>query len=54
MDAIDTTIRDVTELGPALEAYAAAADEVVLRAIVPDDTVEAYVDFEWRTAPNPR
>lgn len=53
VDAIDTTIRDVTELGPALEAYTAAADEVVLRAIVPDDTVEAYVDFAWRTAPNP-
>lgn len=53
VDAIDTTIRDVTELGDALDAYTAAADEIVLRAIVPDDTVEAYVDFARRTAPNP-
>jgi alkanesulfonate monooxygenase SsuD/methylene tetrahydromethanopterin reductase-like flavin-dependent oxidoreductase (luciferase family) len=51
--AVDTTIRDVTELGDALEAYTAATDEVVLRAIVPDDTVEAYVDFVRRTAPSP-
>jgi len=54
VDAADTTIRDVTELWGALEAYAAAADEVVLRAIVPEDTVEAYVDFASRTAPAPR
>ncbi|MDQ1121579.1 LLM class flavin-dependent oxidoreductase [Microbacterium trichothecenolyticum] len=53
VDAADTTIRDVTELGDALEAYTAAADEVVLRAIVPEDTVAAYVDFAWRTAPSP-
>ncbi|MDT0118310.1 LLM class flavin-dependent oxidoreductase [Microbacterium sp. PRF11] len=53
VDAIDTTIRDVTELGAALDAYTAAADEVVLRAIVPDDTVEAYIDFARRTAPSP-
>jgi len=53
VDAADTTIRDVTELGDALEAYTAATDEVVLRAIVPEDTVEAYVDFAWRTAPAP-
>ena len=54
VDAADTTIRDVTELGDALEAYTAAADEVVLRAIVAEDTVEAYVDFARRTAPSPR
>ena len=54
VDAADTTIRDVTELGDALEAYTAATDEVVLRAIVPEDTVEAYVDFVRRTAPSPR
>jgi len=54
VEAIDTTIRDVTELGDALEAYTAAADEVVLRAIVPEDTVESYIDFAWRTAPAPR
>lgn len=53
VDAIDTTIRDVTELGDALDAYTAAADEVVLRAIVPEDTVAAYVDFARRAAPNP-
>lgn len=53
VDAIDTTIRDVTELGDALDAYTAAADEVVLRAIVAEDTVAAYVDFAWRTAPSP-
>jgi alkanesulfonate monooxygenase SsuD/methylene tetrahydromethanopterin reductase-like flavin-dependent oxidoreductase (luciferase family) len=53
VDAADTTIRDVTELGDGLEAYTAAADEVVLRAIVPDDTVEAYVEFVRRTAPSP-
>lgn len=53
VDAADTTIRDVTELGPALEAYAAAVDEVVLRAIVPDDTVAAYVEFVRRTGPTP-
>lgn len=53
VDATDTTIRDVTELGDALEAYTRAADEVVLRAIVPDDTVEAYIDFARRTAPSP-
>ena len=53
VDAADTTIRDVTELGDALEAYTAAADEVVLRAIVPEDTVEAYVEFARRTAPSP-
>lgn len=53
VDAADTTIRDVTELGDALVAYTAAADEVVLRAIVPEDTVEAYVDFARRTAPSP-
>lgn len=51
--AAETTIRDVTELGDALDAYTAATDEVVLRAIVPDDTVEAYIDFAWRTAPSP-
>ena len=53
VDAVDTTIRDATELGDALEAYTAAADEVVLRAIVPEDTVEAYVDFARRVAPGP-
>ncbi|MFJ4038170.1 LLM class flavin-dependent oxidoreductase [Microbacterium sp. NPDC090007] len=52
VDATDTTIRDVAELAPALEAYTAAADEVVLRAIVPDDTVTAYVDFARRVAPD--
>ncbi|MCI9856965.1 LLM class flavin-dependent oxidoreductase [Microbacterium proteolyticum] len=51
--AADTTIRDVTELSDALEAYTAAADEVVLRAVVPDDTVEAYLDFVRRAAPSP-
>ena len=53
VDAADTTIRDVTELSGALEAYTAATDEVVLRAIVPEDTVEAYIDFVRRTAPSP-
>jgi alkanesulfonate monooxygenase SsuD/methylene tetrahydromethanopterin reductase-like flavin-dependent oxidoreductase (luciferase family) len=53
VDAADTTIRDVTELADALEGYTAAADEVVLRAVVPDDTVEAYLDFVRRTAPSP-
>ncbi|MDQ1076378.1 MULTISPECIES: LLM class flavin-dependent oxidoreductase [Microbacterium] len=53
VDAADTTIRDVTELSGALEAYTAVTDEVVLRAIVPEDTVEAYVDFVRRTAPSP-
>ncbi len=53
VDAAETTIRDVTELGDALDSYTAAADEVVLRAIVPEDTVEAYIDFAWRTAPSP-
>ncbi|MDI9889802.1 LLM class flavin-dependent oxidoreductase [Microbacterium sp. IEGM 1404] len=51
VDAANTTIRDVTELAGALEAYTAAVDEVVLRAIVPDDTVAAYVDFARRTGP---
>ena len=53
VDAADTTIRDVTELGGALEAYTAAVDEVVLRAIVPDDSVSAYLDFVRRTGPTP-
>ncbi|MDQ1084498.1 MULTISPECIES: LLM class flavin-dependent oxidoreductase [Microbacterium] len=53
VDAADTTIRDVTKLADALEAYTAAADEVVLRAIVPEDTVELYIDFARRTAPSP-
>jgi len=53
VDAADTTIRDVTDLGPALEAYTAGVDEVVLRAIVAEDTVEAYVDFVRRTGPRP-
>jgi len=52
VDAADTTIRDVTELGDALAAYTAATDEVVLRAIVPDDTVEAYLDFIEGAAPS--
>ncbi|MCW2165655.1 Flavin-dependent oxidoreductase, luciferase family (includes alkanesulfonate monooxygenase SsuD and methylene tetrahydromethanopterin reductase) [Microbacterium hydrothermale] len=51
VDAIDTTIRDGADLAAAVDAYAAAADEVVLRAIVPHDTVEAYVDFVRRAAP---
>ncbi|WP_278102116.1 LLM class flavin-dependent oxidoreductase [Microbacterium proteolyticum] len=51
VDAADTTIRDASELAGALEAYTAAVDEVVLRAIVPDDTVEAYIDFVRRTGP---
>lgn len=54
VDAADTTIRDLSELGDALEAYTAAADEVVLRAIVPEDTVQAYIEFVRRTAPAPR
>lgn len=53
VDAADTTIRDVDELSGALEAYETAADEVVLRAVVPDDTVEAYLDFVRRAAPSP-
>ncbi|WP_396646018.1 LLM class flavin-dependent oxidoreductase [Microbacterium sp.] len=53
VDAADTTIRDVTELGDALEAYTAAVDEVVLRAIVPDDTAAAYIEFVRRTGPTP-
>lgn len=53
VDAADTTIRDVTELGGALEAYTAAVDEVVLRAIVPEDTVAEYVEFVRRTGPTP-
>lgn len=53
VEAADTTIRDVTELADALDAYTDAADEVVLRAIVPDDTVAAYVDFARRTGPAP-
>jgi hypothetical protein len=53
VDAADTTIRDVDELSGALEAYVTAADEVVLRAVVPDDTVEAYLDFVRRAAPSP-
>ncbi|WP_314454677.1 LLM class flavin-dependent oxidoreductase [uncultured Microbacterium sp.] len=53
VDAADTTIRDVDELGGSLEAYTAAADEIVLRAVVPDDTVEAYLDFVGRAAPLP-
>ncbi|MCJ1707046.1 LLM class flavin-dependent oxidoreductase [Microbacterium sp. VKM Ac-2923] len=52
VDAADTTIRDVTRLSDALQAYAAAADEVVLRAVVPDDTVEGYLDFIRRAAPS--
>lgn len=52
VDAADTTIRDVTELSGSLEAYTAVADEIVLRAVVPEDTVEAYVDFVRRTAPS--
>lgn len=52
--AADTTIRDLAHLGETLEAYTAATDEVVLRAIVPEDTVEAYVDFINRTAPSTR
>ncbi|WP_285138251.1 LLM class flavin-dependent oxidoreductase [Microbacterium sp. lyk4-40-TSB-66] len=52
VDAADTTIRDVTELGDALAAYTAATDEVVLRAIVPDDTVGAYLDFIEGAAPS--
>ncbi len=54
VDAADTTIRDLAHLGETLEAYTAATDEVVLRAIVPEDTVEAYVDFIRRTAPSTR
>lgn len=53
VDAIDTTIRDASELDDALDAYTGAADEVVLRAIVPNDTVEAYLEFVRRTAPTP-
>lgn len=53
VDAADTTICDVTDLADALDAYTAAADEVVLRAIVPDDTVAAYVEFARRTGPAP-
>lgn len=52
VDAADTTIRDVTALDGAVEAYTAAADEIVLRAVVPDDTVEAYLDFVRQTAPS--
>lgn len=51
VEAADTTIRDLTALDDAVAAYRAAADEVVLRAIVPDDTVEAYREFVRRTAP---
>jgi alkanesulfonate monooxygenase SsuD/methylene tetrahydromethanopterin reductase-like flavin-dependent oxidoreductase (luciferase family) len=50
VDAASTTIRDAAHLGEILEAYTAAADEVVLRAIVPEDTIEAYVDFIRRAA----
>lgn len=53
VDAAGTTIRDVTELRGALEAYTAAVDEVVLRAIVPEDTVAEYVEFVRRTGPTP-
>lgn len=53
VDAADTTIRDIAELGHAVTAYTSAVDEVVLRAVVPDETVEAYVDFAERTAPAP-
>lgn len=49
VDAADTTIRDVAALDDAVAAYRAAADEVVLRAIVPDDTIEAYREFVRRT-----
>ncbi|MBB3158830.1 alkanesulfonate monooxygenase SsuD/methylene tetrahydromethanopterin reductase-like flavin-dependent oxidoreductase (luciferase family) [Microbacterium proteolyticum] len=52
VDAADTTIRDATALDGALEAYTAAVDEIVLRAVVPDDTVEAYLDFVRQTAPS--
>lgn len=51
VDAADTTIRDVTALDGAVAAYRAAADEVVLRAIVAEDTVEAYLEFVRRTGP---
>lgn len=51
VDAADTTIRDLGELGPALAAYTDAVDEVVLRAIVPDDTVTSALDFVRRAAP---
>jgi alkanesulfonate monooxygenase SsuD/methylene tetrahydromethanopterin reductase-like flavin-dependent oxidoreductase (luciferase family) len=53
VDAADTTIRGVADLGGALVAYTAAVDEVVLRAIVPDDTAQAYVEFARRTGPTP-
>lgn len=38
------------DIGPGAAAYAASVDELVLRAIVPDDDVRAYLDFVERAA----
>ena len=51
IDAADTTFAGGEALREGLPAYREAVDEVVLRAITPDDTAEAYLDFIARTAP---
>lgn len=54
VDPADTTLRGGGEVRDRLPAYVGAVDEVVLRAIVADDTVEAYRSFARATAPGAR
>lgn len=37
-------------ISPGVDAYTASVDELVLRAITPDDNVEHYLDFVRRAA----
>jgi alkanesulfonate monooxygenase SsuD/methylene tetrahydromethanopterin reductase-like flavin-dependent oxidoreductase (luciferase family) len=48
----DTVIDGADALEPRLRAYSAAVDEVVLRAITPEDTLDAYRGFLRRAAPS--
>lgn len=51
VDPLATTLPDEAAWAARIGAYTAAVDEVVLRAIVAEDTVEAYRAFADRTAP---
>lgn len=50
VDAAATTFPDERALGSGVPAYLDAVDEVVLRAVTPDDTLESYLGFIARAA----
>lgn len=54
VDAAATVFAGAEALDAGLPAYDKAVDEVVLRAITPDDTLAAYLGFVSRTAPAAR